>query len=472
MDRKLLKNLENWKIRERRHPLVLRGARQVGKTYLVREFAKKNFPHYLELNFEQDRMLSSLFASKNPETICELLLARFSTPIEDGKTLLFLDELQDADVCVIESLRYFNEQRAGLHVIAAGSLLEFLLDAEMRKGDKSAFPMPVGRIEYMYVPPMDFEEFLLAVGKQGLVGWLERYCLGDDVPEALDRELQDNLRRYLAVGGMPAVVEAYSKGDIALAEREQQMLISTYHDDFPKYSSRVPAERLQKVFSAIPALLGAKLIYSRIDPGEKSNNLSSAFNLLRLARVVAKVRHVPANGIPVGCGADDRTFKPLFLDVGLVGRVLGLKLTDFLAEGDALLANHGPICEQFVGQHLLFSGEDYEEPAAYFWMRESRNSTAEVDYIVQSGTHLVPVEVKGGSTGSMKGLHVFLGEKSCTFAVRLNADRPSYLPNAHVRDALGHDCDYRFLSLPLYMVCQLKRHIAFALNHPLPAIRP
>lgn len=474
MERKLLKSLENWKIRSRRHPLILRGARQVGKTYLVREFAKRNFISYLELNFEQDRTLSSLFSSKNPKDICELLLARFSTPIEDGKTLLFLDELQDADVCVIESLRYFNEQRPNLHVIAAGSLLEFLLDAEMRPEKQSggSFPMPVGRIEYMYVPPMDFEEFLLATGKAGLVDWLGRYCLGDELPGALDRELQNGFRRYLAVGGMPAVVDAYAKGDISQAEREQQMLISTYHDDFPKYSSRVPAERLQKVFSAIPALLGAKLVYSRIDPGEKSINLSSAFNLLRLARVVAKVRHVPANGIPVGCGADEHAFKPLFLDVGLVGRVLGLKLNDFLAEGDALLANHGPICEQFVGQHLLFSGEDYEEPVAYCWMRESRNASAEVDYIVQSGTHLVPVEVKGGSTGTLKGLHVFLGEKGCTFAVRLNADRPSFLSDAHVRDSLGHDCTYRFLSLPLYMICQLKRHIAYVLNHPLETLKP
>ena len=471
MFRKLSKKLENWKVRERRHPLILRGARQVGKTYLVREFAKRNFSHYIELNFEQDGTLSSLFASKNPGTICELLLAKFSTPIEDGKTLVFLDELQAAESCVLESLRYFGEQRAGLHVIAAGSLLEFLLEPP-DDGRVPRFPMPVGRIEYMYVPPMDFEEFLLALGKSGLVKWLQGYRLGDDVPDALDGELQDILRRYLAVGGMPAVVESYAKGDIAQAEREQQMLISTYHDDFPKYSARVPAERLRKVFSSVPTLLGGKLIYSRIDPGEKSNNLSSAFDLLRLARVVAKVRHVPANGIPVGNGADERTFKPLFLDVGLVGRILGLKLNDFLHEGDALLSNLGPVCEQFVGQHLLYAGEEYEEPAAYCWIRESRGSSAEIDYIVQSGTRIVPIEVKGGTTGSLKGLHVFLAEKKCDFAVRFNADKPSYLSDAHAKDALGRTCDYRFLSLPLYMICQLGRHIGDALTGLCPTVRP
>ena len=188
MERKLEESLKNWKERKTRHPLILRGARQVGKTYLVREFARKCFKHFIEVNFEEDASFVKLFESKNPDVICELLNSRFSVPVKDGETLVFLDELQAAEPYVFESLRYFYEKRPGLHVIAAGSLLEFMLDAATRNPDK-AFPMPVGRIEYMYLAPLDFEEFLLAAGKTGLKDFVGRYSVGDDMPEALHKEL-------------------------------------------------------------------------------------------------------------------------------------------------------------------------------------------------------------------------------------------------------------------------------------------
>ena len=436
--------------------MILRGARQVGKTFLVRELAK-GFSNYLEVNFEEDGSISELFRSKNPQTICELLEAKFDISLTDGKSLLFLDELQDAEPCVLESLRYFYEKRPGLHVVAAGSLLEFLLDADERKSKKDSFSMPVGRIEYMFVSPMDFEEFLLAVGKKGLCKWIQSYQLGDTVHESFHVELSDWFRKYLVIGGMPAVVKAYVDNGVIAAEREQQLLLSTYHDDFPKYSGRVPAGRIQKVFRAIPSMLAKKFVYAHVDADEKARDLSSAVRLLSLARVMSKVRHTSARGAPVGAGASEQIFKPLFLDVGLCSRALGLKLTDFLEDGDAILANHGPICEQFVGQHLLFAGAEYEEPFAYCWIREAPKSQAEVDYLIQVGTQVVPVEVKGGTTGSMKGLHLYLNEKHADFAVRFNADKPSYLKDAHARDVLGRACDFRFLSLPLYMACEVGR---------------
>ena len=457
MERHLVQKLVEWKSRKTRHPLILRGARQVGKTYLVRELAKREFSHFLELNFEADSTLSGLFKTKDPSIICELLLAKYTIPIVDGKTLLFLDELQAAEPCVLESLRYFYEKRPGLHVIAAGSLLEFMLDGE--DGKERNFPMPVGRVEYMFVPPLDFEEFLLAAGRRGLCDWLGKWSVDVEIPDAIHEELSLWFRRFLVIGGMPAVVKAYFEDDISRAEREQQTILSTYWDDFPKYGKKASPERLRKVFAAVPAFVGRKMIYSKIDLGEKTKDMASAFNLLCRARVVAKVRHTPANGIPIGYGASDGDFKPLFLDVGLVCRSLRLKLTDFLASGDGLLQNKGELCEQFIGQHLLYSGEEYEEPAAYFWLREARNSAAEVDYVVQYGTDIVPVEVKGGTTGSMKGLHFFMNEKHRHFAVRFNADKPSLVENAHVRDTLGRECEFRLLSLPMYMVCQLMRLI-------------
>ena len=316
MERKILQKLIDWQQRDARHPLVLRGARQVGKTYLVRELGKR-FKYYLEINFESDPLTSGFFSSKDPRAICELLESKFDVPLIDGESLLFLDELQDATPEVLESLRYFYEKRPGLHIVAAGSLLEFLLDADQRKKKRENFSMPVGRIEYMFVGPMDFEEFLAAVGKKGLVRWLKGYQLGDKVEESFHTELCDWFKKYLVIGGMPAVVDRYVRGGVLAAEREQQIILSTYHDDFPKYSERVPAERLQKVFKAVPRMLASKLIYARVDADERSRELESAVRLLCLARVMAKVRHTSADKAPIGYGAEDKVFKPIFLDVGL-----------------------------------------------------------------------------------------------------------------------------------------------------------
>ena len=178
------------------------------------------------------------------------------------------------------------------------------------------------------------------------------------------------------------------------------------------------------------------------------------------------MRQTPAGGIPLGFGAADDAFKPLFLDVGLASRSLGLKLVDYMEDGDALLQNQGGVCEQFVGQHILHSGAEYEEPSAFCWRREARNSSAEVDYILACGRTPVPVEVKAGATGSLKGLHVFLAEKKRRFAVRLNADKPSWLPDAHVQDVLGRPVDFSLLSLPLYLVGQLSRLVRDVLAAP------
>ncbi len=456
MRRFLTDKLVSWKERANRHPLILRGARQVGKTYLVRDLAKSAFQHYIEVNFEESSELATLFKSKDPNTICELLSSRYSIPVVDGKTLLFLDEIQSAESYVFESLRYFYEKRPNLHVIAAGSLLEFLLNRENESGG-SRFPMPVGRIEYMYVSPLDFEEFLVAAGRTGLYEYLHGFSIGEEMPEALHSEFLLWLKRYLSLGGMPAVVNAYLSGEIIDAEREQQIILSTYYDDFPKYGRHASPSLLQKVFVTVPSLLGRKMVYSRIDQSVKSSLISTAFECLRLARIVAKVQHTPANGIPIGYGSDEKSFKPLFLDVGLACRALGLNLSDFDSDGNALLENRGELCKQFVGQHLLYFGSEFEEPKAYCWIREERNSSAEVDYVIQIGNRIVPIEVKSGKTGSMKGLHFFLNEKHRDFAVRFNADRPSILKDAIVRDTLGRDCRFSLLSLPLYMVCQLRR---------------
>ena len=243
--------LKKWKDRATRKPLVIRGARQVGKSFLVRLMASEAFANLVEINFERMPDAASLFISKTPRTILPLLEARFNVPIKPGKTLLFLDEIQAAPE-VFAALRYFHEEMPELHVIAAGSLLEFVLL-------EHSFSMPVGRIEYLHLGPMSFEEFLLALGREKLRQWLMRFTLAEVIPDGLHRELLDLVRQYCVVGGMPEAVAAFARnGSYQECEQVQQSILSTYRDDFSKYASKVRHQRVEKVFTKIPRLVGRK----------------------------------------------------------------------------------------------------------------------------------------------------------------------------------------------------------------------
>lgn len=449
MIRDALNYLKDWSQRATRRPLVVRGARQVGKSYLVRMLAEESFEELLEINLETDVEVASLFTSKDPGLILELLEARYGTEIRPGKILLFLDEIQAAPE-LLAGLRYFFEKMPDLHVIAAGSLLDFALEDH-------GFSMPVGRIEYLHLGPMTFEEFLLALGKEKLRGYLCGYSLDQIVPAAIHQELLRLLRRFLIVGGMPASVEAYAR---TRGHRESaavtQSILSTYRDDFGKYGRRVDRHRLDKVFTRLPHLVGNKFKYSQVDRAERSRELRHALQMLCLARVAHRVRHTAANGVPLGAEADDRRFKVLTMDVGLLCRSCGLSILDLEGSEELLLVNAGAVCEQFVGQHLLHSGEFYDEPEAYCWMRQERQSNAEVDYVISIGSTILPVEVKAGKTGRLKSLHMFLREKERNFGLRFNAELPSLLD---ARTSLSGDVNqsFRLLSLPLYMVEQARR---------------
>lgn len=449
MHRTSLSYLEDWKTKANRKPLVIRGARQVGKSFLVRMFAEKSFQHLLEINLETDTGAPSLFASMEPSTILPLLEARYGQPVKPENTLLFLDEIQAAPA-VLAGLRYFYEKLPGLHVIAAGSLLDFAL-AERE------FSMPVGRIEYLHLGPMNFEEFLLAQDRSALKDFLDGYSLNKPLPEALHGELLRLVRRFMLVGGMPSSVAAsIVPGGRREAEAERQAILSTYRDDFAKYGRRADPRRIEKLFAKIPLLVGRKFKYSHVDREERSRELGLALEMLLRARVAHRVRHTAANGVPLGAEADDRSFKVLFMDVGLLCRACGLGILDVEEAGDLMTVNSGAVCEQFVGQHLLYAREPYAEPDLYCWMREKSQSSAEVDYVVAVGGKIVPVEVKAGRTGTLKSLHVFLRDKGQDFAVRFNSDVPSLL-DAKTSLADGSNRPFRLLSLPLYMAGQTFR---------------
>jgi len=449
MHRFALDYLRQWKTKASRKPLVVRGARQVGKSHLVRMFAQAEFKHLLEINFERLAGAASLFESKAPTAICRLLEARFNTPLIPGQSLLFLDEIQAAPA-VFAVLRYFKEELPGLHVIAAGSLLEFILQ-------EHDFSMPVGRVEYLHLGPMVFEEFLLAMGRDSLRDWLCAYRASDDMAAEMHAELSRLFRQYVVVGGMPEAVAAFSRnGPFQECEQIQEAVLATFRDDFNKYSHRVRQQRVEKVFTRVPLLVGQKFKYSHVDREERSRDLAEALRLLQLARVLHKVRHTSANGVPLGAEADDRTFKVLFMDVGLLCRSCGLRTSDLAQSDDLMLINSGAVCEQAVGQHLLHGGPIYIEPELFYWLRQRRGSSAEVDFIIAIGDQVIPVEVKAGKTGTLKSMHVFLEEKHRGFGLRFNTDRPSLLST---RTSVAHapQRPFRLLSLPLYLVGQTTR---------------
>jgi hypothetical protein len=256
---------------------------------------------------------------------------------------------------------------------------------------------------------------------------------------------------------MPAAIAGYAKsGKISEAVREHATILQTYEDDFSKYRNRIYPQRLRKVFRRIPALVGRKLKYVQLDPEQRSRELSESLGLLEMARVIYRVHHSAGNGVPLGAEAKERDFKPLFLDIGLVSSSLGLSLPDLEMAGDMLMVNNGALAEQFIGQHLLFTKPSYENPQLFYWNREQKSASAEVDYLMSHMNKVIPVEVKSGKAGALKSLHVFVAEKKSPVALRFNA-MPPMLTEQEIGPTGKERGLYRFVSLPLYLVGQAGR---------------
>jgi len=466
INRKALAYLEEWKTRSTRKPLVLRGARQVGKTKLVVDlFGKKEFEEVVEINFEANHEYAEYFRSNDPDRIVQALETVTGKRIIDGRTLLFLDEIQ-SEPQVIASLRYFYEKRPTLHTIAAGSLLEFALE-------EIKYSMPVGRVEYLFLEPLSFEEFLPAVGAGSLADWIEGYAPGDEVADALHNKLMENVLLYFMVGGLPEAVKVYSETkSLFEVERIQQTLITTYMEDFAKYRKKVPLEMLEAVFRSLPLQIGKKFSYAEVDREARSREISAAVELLKKAMVLTRVNRSPGSGIPLGAGMDRSKFKAYTLDIGLCARQLGLSLASLRLPIDAgFIAERGGFCEQYAAENLKCAEPMHVEHDLYYWERMKPGSVAEVDFLIQVEHFVVPVEVKAGATGTLKSLHQYLLEKGTDFAVRVNGDKPSYLETTFT-DIFGKTHPFRLLSLPFYLCGQVKRLAKAALKGEAAPFKP
>ena len=450
--------LEAWATRRPRKPIVIRGARQVGKSTLVREFARVAGLTLVTVDFERDPELREAFTGRDPARILALLKLLTGTTAAPGTHLLFLDEIQAAPEA-LAALRYFHEEMPDLHVLAAGSLLEFALA-------QTPFPMPVGRVEYMHLGPMHFEDFVTAMGEADLAdymrGFSSRDVRKDALPVALHRKCLDLLRRYWVVGGLPEAVATFASGgglDFEPVSRVLQSVVATYRDDFAKYGRS--RDRIRMVFDKLPSLVARKFKYVEVSREHRAAEIGAALEHLCMARVASKVFRTAANGVPLAAEVNERFFKCLHVDVGLMCAALGLDLLDLEREEDPTLVNRGAVAEQFAGQHLLYAEAPYRTPALHYWARETRNAAAELDYVIAVGSRIVPVEVKAGATGSLRSLHQFIREKSPGLAVRFNGDPPSLLRDSRKLPD-GTTVRYDLLSLPLYLVGQARRLIGEA----------
>lgn len=431
-----LKTLPKWKTSIDRKPLLIRGARQVGKTYLIRSFGREHFQKTIEVNFELQPELKDVFKTLDPVIIIKSLSLVLNISIETGQTLLFLDEIQECPQAIM-ALRYFYENRPDLHVIGAGSLLEFCLS------DKN-FKMPVGRVQYAYLQPLSFEEFLSALGENLLRQALQEMTLENPFAEVVHEKLLKLFREYTRIGGMPAVLNHYLADRPGNDYQEQQtLLLQTYRSDFGKYAkSQFQTSCLQKVFLTAPRMVGDRYKFSEVDRDTSSRDLKEALFLLEKAGVLYRVLSTSSHGLPFQ--TNENKFKIIFLDVGLMQRACGLD-KEIAMSDDFMAINAGAVAEQIVGQELLAYSNPLEDRSLHFWVRDKKSSQAEVDFLISCGSKIIPIEVKAGSTGSLKSLRIFLEENQSPFAVRFSTHPLSF-----------HD---KVLSMPLYAINQTKRMI-------------
>ena len=406
--------LEKWKAENNHKPLLIRGARQVGKTKTIREFGK-TFDNFIEINFEESPRLKALFSDElSPATICQNIAAIYKTSIVPGKTLLFLDEIQECSEA-IASLRFFYEKMPGLHIIAAGSLLEFALSEMPTFG--------VGRIRSMFMYPISFSEFLTGAGEHQLLEKVRKANPTKPINEVIHTKLIELIQRFICLGGMPEIISTYFEtGDLHQCQQLLDDLIISVQTDFAKYRKKVPVSRLSEVFQSVVSQAGQKFVYSKASTLGNHQQIKEALQLLISAGLVIPVTNSSSNGVPLGAGANSQKQKMLVYDTGIFQRIMGLDLADFLLSKKFDAINKGNVAEQFVGLELLKSESVYKNPSLYYWHRKAKNSNAEVDYVIPVSQHVVPIEVKAGTKGSMQSLFLFLQEKKGKRGVRISAE--------------------------------------------------
>jgi uncharacterized protein len=430
------KYLKDWTEEPNRKPLLLRGARQIGKSTSVRKLGE-NFENFMEINFEETPEVGNFFkGSLDVFKIAENLSIYYNTRIVPGKTLLFFDEVQTCPEA-LNSLRFFYEKMPDLHVIATGSLIEFALVELPTFG--------VGRIKSLFMYPMSFDEFLMAMKEEKLLSAKQNISINNPLNDTLHNKLNEYLFTFILIGGMPEVVIKYATTKSLLSAQESLTdLYVALQADFVKYKKRVPAKRIADAFNAVVQQAGGKFILAKIND---TNSLQAreALQLLTLAGLVIPVTHTSANCIPIGAEANDKKQKMHLFDTGLFQNILGLNIAALLPDIKNII-NKGAIAEQFWGLEFLKYQLPTTAPKLYYWHREKPNANAEVDYVVQQGNEIIPVEIKSSAKGSMQSLHKFMEEKNKTVGYRFSLENFAAYDKIKV--------------MPLYAVSSFEKQVA------------
>lgn len=410
MERKIIKSLLEWKNSSNRKPLVLQGARQVGKTYIALTFGKKNYKNVAYFNCENNEALEKVFDRDfNTDRIIKELSVLSGQSIFERDTLIFFDEIQACEKA-LTSLKYFNEDNNGYHIIAAGSLLGVAVNREK-------YSFPVGKVDMMTLYPLDFEEFLMASGKSDLIGMIhEHYQSSEEF--SLHEMALDLYRAYLVVGGMPAAVLEYiEKQDFDFVLSAQKTINDSYIADMAKYATAAETVKIMAAYQSIPAQLAKenkKFQYKLIKSGARAYEYELPISWLNSSGVITKVSKVREGTLPLIAFADNDSFKVYQTDVGLLCSKFGIPAEKILHGDSSLNSIKGALTENYVSTALVCDGF-----TPYYW---ESNGQAEVDFVIQNRKgEVIPIEVKAADNVRAKSLGIFIRKYQPPYAIRISA---------------------------------------------------
>ncbi len=436
MKRNLYQQLKEWKTNKRRKPLLLQGARQVGKTWLIKEFGKNEYDSLLYFNFEQDPDLKSIFSHQlNPATLIEHLEIYSGKKIIAGKSLVFFDEIQVAPQA-LTSLKYFYEQAPEYHIIAAGSLLGVNLNKNVS--------FPVGKVNFLELFPMSFDEFLLAAGEDLLVSHLQNSYKA--LPETIHQKINEYLKKYLFLGGMPEVLQSYfQRKDYTEVRAIQHEILEAYQRDFSKYAEKKQAVKTALFWQSVPYQLAKenkKFKYSEIKKHTRAAYFEETIEWLTGAGLIHPAYNIRTAKIPLAGYIDSSKFKIYLLDTGLLGAMLQVSPQNILKPNLLFKEYNGAFIENFAATQLIVN-----DIKLYYWKSKS---DAEIDFVVEMEDKIIPVEVKSGNSGKIKSLRSYYDKFHPELMIRLSP------MNLHITN--------NFMNIPLYRINELTKIIKNYIN--------
>ncbi len=432
MERTLIAELINWKEKPNRKPLVLKGVRQCGKTYLLKEFGKRYYEDIAYFNFEETGALNTVFEKDYDVQRIVLELGLFAgKSLKPESTLIILDEIQECGKA-LTAMKYFCENAPEYHIVCAGSLLGIALQKQLS--------FPVGKVDFLTLYPMSFSEFLRACGPENLADYLDRFKKGDPLPELIAERFSTFLRQYYITGGMPEVVYTWKQThSMEEVECVQQAIINSYELDFAKHAPAKDFPKLTAIWRSIPEQLAkenTKFIFSHVKKGWRAKDLEDALEWLIAAGLVHKVCRIEKPFMPLSSYADDTAFKLYMPDIGILRKLSKLPYEVILDATPNYREFKGSLTENFVLCELIKSVDD----SLYYW---SSGNTAEVDFILQCASEIVPIEVKSERNVKARSLAEYRKKYS-----------PKYAVKTSMRSETGGE---EVLHIPLYLIAALKR---------------